>query len=138
MVAQLVTGQPLQLLAVARRHQAVRRRQRHPELVIRWDEIGIGASVELFFGVAQQHTLADLVENGRHSVIAELPEHRRQRHGRKFVTPEAVGGEEIRRVICGREKRGLAFGDHRRQLVQVTHQHDLHPAERRSRLRPEA
>jgi hypothetical protein len=84
--------------------------------------------------MSQQQTLADLVENRGHPVIAELAEHRCQRDHRELVTPEGVGGEEVRGGVSIGEVGGLGLGDHRRKLIQVAHQHDLHTAECGSRV----
>ena len=115
-VNHLATGQSVELLPVTRRHQPVCRTQRQPELVLGRHEVRIGAAVQLLLGMAQQHTLAHLVENGRHSVITELAEHCGQRHGGEVVAAETVGGEEIRCLVCRREEYGLTVGDDRRQL----------------------
>ena len=134
----LVAGEALQLLTVARGHQTVRRGEGQPELVIGRHEVGIGARVELFARVPEQQTLADLVENRGHPVIAELAEHRRQRDGRELVAMERVGGEKVRRPVAVCEEAGLGLGDDRRQLVEVTDQDELHTAERAARVGAEA
>jgi hypothetical protein len=92
----------------------------------------------VFLRMAERHTLANLVENGCHSVIAQLAEHHRQRHGGEAVTAETERGDENTASHTSSRRTRIALADHGRQLVEITHQHDLHAAKRRPRMRPEA
>ena len=133
-----IARQPLEPLPVARRDDRVGRRQRQPELVLRRLEVGVDAGVELGLRVLEQHALAHRVEQRRQTVVAELAEHRGERDRGKAVAVERVRREEVRRLVVRREVLGRTVLDDRRKLQQVTHEHDLHPAERLALARPEA
>ena len=122
-------GQTLEHLPVPCADDPVGRGERQPELVQPGLEVGVRPTVQLAPRLLEQRPFPHRVQQVHELVIALLAEHGRQLHHREGVLVEGAGGEEERRAVALLDPRRLAVGHHRRQLVQVADEHELHPAE---------